>query len=324
MHLLYDVSSGSLQFEGEATVELTFAAWTASAEAGFDEGVWDEQAFDLCWSQDAVEIGSTVRFEPDKDRFRDWKTTIAWTFGAVDLKLAHNLTRTRNWVTLEADWASDPLEIDTRIRLRSTECAPLVLYDAAVEATFSLCGADTSIGIEFDDDGFDALTLDIEELVVDRLSWLSLDLKAERTLSETTIEIDPSIELGAATCLTFEAEAAGGSGLVGALRVVEAALECDFPWAVIEATVYLDPDDWIADRYAATLTLETEGSLAPERVIETETTLFWNGLPAPNIARIASSLDLELTENISTWLELDIDVETAGLDNISAGIELEW
>jgi hypothetical protein len=325
--LRYNVSSGSLQHEGEATVELTFATWEASAELGFDEGIWDDLTFEVLWSEEAVEIASALRFEPDMDRFRDWKTSIAWTFGAVDIELAHNLTRTRNWLTLEADWVFDTVEIDTRVRLRSTGCGrPHLLYDAEAKAEFTLCGTDTSIEVEFDHDGFDALTLTIEELVIDRIPWLSLDIEATRTATETTIEIDPSVELGAAACLTFDAEVTGSDAFVGALQLVEASLECDVPWAAIEATVYLDPDDWIDDRYAATLTLETEGSLAQERAIETETMLFWTCVPTPNLmlARMMHWIQLELSERISVWLELDIDVELAGLDSIAAGAELTW
>ena len=96
-------------------MHLTLGAWKASAEAGCDEGVWDEQTFEVLWAEEALEIESTVRFEPDKHRFKDWKTEVAWSFGAVDLELEHKLTRPRNWLALEVDWASDALEIDTRV-----------------------------------------------------------------------------------------------------------------------------------------------------------------------------------------------------------------
>jgi len=322
--LLYDVSSGSLQPEGEATVELTFATWKASAELGFDEGVWDALTFEVLWSEEAFEIESRLRFEPDKDRFRDWKTSVVWIFGEVSLKLEHDLTRTRDWLALETDWASDAVDMDTRVRFRSGDCEPLAFYDAEAKAAFSVCGTDTSIEVEIDDDGFDALTLTIEKLIIDRLPWLSLDLEVGRTLTGTTIEIDPSIELGEVLCLEFEAEISGAGGLMEGLSLTEAKLEGTIGSTGIEATVYLDPDDWIDDRYAATLILETEGSLAPERAIETETTLFWSGSPAPNLARITPLVRLELSERASAWLELDIDVESPALVNITAGAELTW
>ena len=325
--IVYSPATGTLQVGSELTVNLTLGNWTASTETVIEADAWEEQTFAIGWEIEQIEIDSTLRFEPDEDRFKDWTTGVEWTFGSLDMDFEYKLTRTRGWMSLDVDWASDRAEIDTRVRFRSTGPGrPHLFYDADIEIGFSLCYAETSIVIEMDDDGFDALTLEIDELTIARLPWLTIDIEMERTLTERTFEVEPSIILGGTFCFEIEAVGDGDDHILSDVRLTEFGFEWDgFP-IEIGATVYLDPDDWIDDQYAATLELTLEFEATPDSMIKTEVTFLWAGAPASGykLARIAPSIRLELGDRLAVGLDIDMDLSSRQLNRIGLGIELAW
>jgi len=321
----YDTLSRVVYLEAEMAAELALGDWEASLKTTLDEDIWDGLAFEITRDCESLEIGSRVRFEPHKDRFRDWRTEIAWALDALEIEIEHTLTRTRQWLTLQAAWAPGPLEIAARSRLRSTVCKPLVFYDARIQAEFPLCEMDTAIEVEVNEDGFDAATFELDDLVLARLPWLSLDVEVQRTVEGKILKISPTVTLGEMTCIELELEAHEGAGLAGALRLTELAFDFTLASVDVDATVLANPDDWIDDQYAASLTLEAEADLPRERRLETEITLFWEGAsPESGVTRAMLLARFEPLEWISAWLEMDTRSGSGNLDSIALGAEISW
>ena len=317
-----DASSGVVCIEGEMAAELALGYWVASAETTLGEGIWDGLSFEITRVCEPFEVGSRVRFEPHKNRFRDWRTGIAWEGDALAIEIEHKLTRTRRWFTLEVDWASALLEINARARLRSKPCERLTFYDARIQAEFPLWAIDTAIEIDISEDGFDAATLELDDLIIAPLPWLSLDLDIERALGGKTLRIEPTVTLGEMAWIEFEIETHES---IGTLRLTELAF--DFTLAAIdfEAIVLADPDDWIDDQYAASLTLKAEADLPQERHLEAEIILFWKGAsPEGGIARATLLARFEPLEWISAWLQMDIRSGSGNLYSIALGTKFSW
>lgn len=107
-------ATGTWSIETDFIVELEFADWIAVARTVFEDGAWKKQDFEIKGEFGDVDLESDLRFEPYKNRFRDWITKF------------------------EREW--DVVEIDTFFRLRAPSggCA-LVFYDAGLEVAFDWC-----------------------------------------------------------------------------------------------------------------------------------------------------------------------------------------
>ncbi|MCK5586837.1 hypothetical protein KAJ02_12265 [Candidatus Bipolaricaulota bacterium] len=149
-------ATGTWSIETDFIVELEFADWIAVARTVFEDGAWKKQDFEIKGEFGDVDLESDLRFEPYKNRFRDWITKFEWESDELEFALTTKLTRTNDWLIFEIEREWNVVEIDTSFRLRvpSGGCA-LLFYDAGLDVAFDWYEIETYLQAAFDDDGFD-------------------------------------------------------------------------------------------------------------------------------------------------------------------------
>lgn len=322
----------TLRLDAEIEIELADEDWSATATTGIEATSWDEQSFGVELGFDRFALDSTLRFEPDRHRFRDWKTEFTWENAGWDVEIESKLTRTRRWLTVDLEWTrtdhrrSGTLELGGRLRFRGVDLGNhLLFYDLRIDGETALLGVDAEFELDITPDGFDEATIDLSGLMIPRIPWLSFDLEAERTTTGRTIEIEAAVDLGEETCLWLEGGAASGP-ILQPLRLAEVTLESEIGPIELDAVARLDPDDWIDDVYPFTLGLSFETEIRPDRDAGAEFVLFWlgdaDGRMTPG--RAAATLELELTDRLDVFFELDVTRRPDGPRTILAGIEHAW
>lgn len=87
-------ATGTWSIETDFIVELEFADWIAVARTVFEDGAWKKQDFEIKGEFGDVDLESDLRFEPYKNRFRDWITKFEWESDELEFALTTKLTRT--------------------------------------------------------------------------------------------------------------------------------------------------------------------------------------------------------------------------------------
>ena len=218
--------------ETDFTVAMTMNTWIAETRSVFEDDEWVKQDIGVETELGSVSIESKLRFEPYKNRFRDWINKVEWESTELTFTATTKLTRTTDWVVFEFEHEEDKLEIDVSARLRapSGSCSP-VFYDATVDLSFPWCGVDTDLEIAIDDDGFDEWVLELSDLTLAQIPWCTFDLEFTRTAEETAVEITPSATLESSLCaasldIEFEGEFPNEPNLLP-LTITEAVLSYD-------------------------------------------------------------------------------------------------
>ena len=194
-------ATGTWSIETDFTLGCALTNWAAESRTLIENDEWENQDFELTGSIAGINIESDLRFEPYKDRFRDWITEFDWETEQLMLTLTTKLTRTTDWLILELARDGDTVEIDTSFRLRApTGACGLLFYDASVDLAFEWCGIETDLEITLDDDGFDELVLELKDMVHPRIPWAAFDLEVTRTVSKTAIELSPELALTTPWC----------------------------------------------------------------------------------------------------------------------------
>ena len=322
-----DLDTGLLLADGELVSALSWSEWQMEACSEIDDSVWDLQSLSVIAERDPWELESTLRVDTDTLRFRDWKTEIVYDRGIWEAELELKLTRTQSWLVFDAEREGDTVELNTRLRLRSSSsCKAWDFYDARLRIDGSLCESlEASAEIEFDCSGFAQQSLTLEELTVPGLPWLQIELEFERSPERTTIGIDPTVELGEELCLETEMEIKAQGDLLTSLRILECSMACDLGAWELDAIVLWDPDDWIDDRFCTRLSLEGEWESMECRALELSIDLYGRGelTHAVHLAQVTLEAEAELTDHVSGTMGLVLDLDDPAANRLLLGIDLD-
>ncbi len=305
---------------------MEFVDWIVAARAVFEDGAWEKQDFEVVGSIGDFEVESDLRFEPYKNRFKDWITEFEWELDELVFTLTTKLTRTTDWLIFEIEREWDDVEIDTSFRLRAPSggCA-LLFYDAGLDLAFDWYGIETDLEVAFDDDGFDEFVVEFSDLNLTQIPWLTFDLEITWTLEKITVELSPDVVLESSLCaatfdLEFEASFPNEPNLLP-ISIDEACLTWDIEEWEIEANVYFNPDEWIDDVYwleveaNATFDLDTCGE------VSLDLTFLWT---ESKLGRARSVLTYEPVEKFSIAIEWDIHLNDERLDRLALELQTEW
>lgn len=321
----YDDALGDVGFDLAADVTFPLGAWALLAELCIESGVWEDLALTASLECDLAEIESTLRIEPDRVRFKDWKTSFEFAFGATDLGLVWKLTRSSRWFTLEAESGNPSIDLEGRVRLRATKCDALAFHDARLEVEAPIACAELDLTAEITDDGFDEASLEIADLSIPPFPWIELDVEAEITVVGASWEIDPSFEVHACEGFDIEVSADSGDGL-GSLNVTRIGVEWEIPSVTMEVQLLPDTEEWIDDRYAMSAHLELKGSSETAPGLDAlEARILWLGDDSDVWAdRFAVTADIELDADLFLHLSVDTAVPPTMSAQLSVGFEIAW
>jgi len=318
--------TGTWLIETDFTVEMEFIDWITAARTVFEDGAWEKQDFEVVGSIGDFEVESDLRFEPYKNRFKDWITEFEWELDELAFTLTTKLTRTTDWLIFEIEREWDVVEIDTSFRLRAPSggCA-LVFYDAGLEVAFDWCEIETDMEVAIDDDGFDEFIAEFSELALAQIPWFTFDLEITRTLVDTTVKLSPNIVLENPLCagtldLEFEGSFPNEPNLLP-ISIDEVSLTWETDEWEIEANVYLNPDEWIDDLYWLEVESEAAFDLDTCGDVSLDLTLLWTETA---LGRAQSALTYEPGDKFSIAIISDIDLNTGQMDRLALELQTEW
>ena len=305
---------------------MEFVDWIVAARAVFEDGAWEKQDFEVVGNIGDFEVESDLRFEPYKNRFKNWITEFEWESDELALTLTTKLTRTTDWLIFEIEREWDAVEIDTSFRLRapSGECA-LLFYDAGVDVVFDWCGIETDLEVAFDDDGFDEFVVEFSDLTLTQIPWLTFDLEITRTLEKITVELSPDAVLESLSCAgNFEVEFEGSFPNelnLFPISIDEASLAWDIEEWEIEANVYFNPDEWIDDLYWLEVKAQTVFDLDTRGEVSLDLTFLWT---ESKLGRMRPVLTYEPSDKHSIAIDWDIDLDVGRMNRLALELQTEW
>lgn len=324
--LALDVSTETWSTETGFTVELSLGDCLTAARSVFEDDSWKKQEFEVEATIANFTIESGLRFEPYKDRFKDWITEVEWETDLLVLTLTTKLTRTTDWLMFEIEHEGEMLEIETAIRFRSpSDSCKSVFYDASVDLQFDWCGIDTDLEIAINDDGFDEMVLDLSELALVQIPWFTFDLEFTRTAEKTMVKLSPDMVLleswGSGWCeLEIEGDFTNSSSL-HSLVITEAVLTWEVEEWELEATAILNPSDWISKTYWLVVQAEAGIDLGDCGEVLLELTFLWTEI---DLGRARWAMAYEPYESFTITIEGDLDLENGELDRSALSVEIEW
>ncbi len=252
--LTADLAPASIELKTDFTVGLALGEWEMRTRTVVDRGAWRQQNLTLLCAFGQVDIKSDLRFEPHLHRFRDWVTRLRWRDNAKTLTLTPKLTRSTNWLILEAEHTAGIGELSARARWRArTGSCVLVFHDTQFEIASSWCGVDSEVEIALNQGGFDEFTLSLSDLTFDTAPWLLLDLELAHSVDDTVITVTHNLLMPVTLCsdaleLTLLTTWDGPLALSG-LRISKAMLSWAIDDCTLEITACLDEETWIRKTY---------------------------------------------------------------------------
>ena len=318
--------TGTWTLETDLTMTLTLGDWELSTRTLFDDTEWSLQSFTVETVFDTWDLESEIRFEPDRHRFRDWISEFAWSSDPWSLELTAKLTRTTDWLIFEAGYEACPIEVDTSFRLRAPSGAcGLFFYDAEFEFGFDVCGVEAEVEVDIDDDGFDELTLTLEEIALPRIPWAQVDIEFEVSIAETDFEVSPEILLGLSWCeACIDLDLEGGFPKVPGLLPLtfeEFDLEWDVGDFTFEATAYGDPADWVDHLYWLETDAEIDIGVDPCGELAVGFTGWWT---QTQIGEVAAEIVYEITEGFAVGLLGTVDCIAHAIEVLGVVLTVSW
>jgi len=309
--------------ETQFDLEWTSAPWGLALETTFNGSEWDELKIAAEGHLGDLAIDSELAFEPDKNRWKHSQIEIEWTEDSMTLEVTAKPSRTTDWLTLEMEHESELVDVDARLRLRApTGSCTYVFYDADLGAAFTWCGIDSEVALAFDDDGFDELTFEWSDVVLAAFPWVFFDVEVAIDLAKWEVEVDPMLRLAIEGCLEIEIEAAlHGFPHLGQVRETEIVASWECGPCETEATIRLDPDDWIDDLYWLEIEADVEIDLAPCGELAATLVLDWTQVA---LGQIEVECTWSPTERISFGAVGARDLGTGQLEEVSFSLEFEW
>lgn len=321
-----DLPTETWSTETDFTAEITFGSWIAKTRSVFEDDEWKKQDFEVKATLGDFSIESDLRFEPYKDRFRDWITKVEWEADELALTLTTKLTRTSDWMIFEIEREWDVIEIDTSFRLRapSGSCS-LAFYDADLDIEFDWCGIETDLEIAIDDDGFDEFVVEFSDLSLERVPWFTFDLEFARTVETTGVKLSSDIVLESPWCAgTLGLELGGdlpNEPNLFPISITEASLAWEIGEWEIKATAALDPNNWIAGLYWLEIEAEAAFDLDTCGELFLDLTFLWT---ETILGRSQFAIAYEPGEVFSIAMNADIDLDTGQLDRLGLELQIEW
>lgn len=312
--------------EVDLSVEIAIGDWIAELRSVFKNIDWTKQDFSVEGTFGNFYIDSDLRFEPYKNRFKDWITEIEWDTDVLTLTVVTKLTRTTDWMIIEIEREWDMIEVSTSLRWRApTDSCSLVFYDADVELKFDWCGVETDLEISVDDDGLDEVVAEFSDLALARISWCTFDLEFTRTNDKTAVKLAPSATLETSWCeasfdLEFEGEFPNAPHLLP-LMINEAVASWEIGEWDLELTAILEPSNWIAKTYWLELEADIDIDLGCCGEASLELTWLWT---ESTLGRSRFVLSYESEPSLSMAIECDVDLEDGELDQIALTVGTEW
>jgi len=244
--VLFDAEAGRFEAHADLSLDWSFANGVMSAAATLSSDGWKKQTVRVEYEADRFEGCSTTTFEPYKNRFKEWKTTLAWELGNTEVELETRITRTTRWVTLDVERESDVADGAVSIRLRAPSgTGSFAFYDTEFTLDFRVCDVDVEAELTFDVSGFDELVVTLPALPINRLPGCEMQLEFVNTLAVRAIQLSFDIDKNADCFFEFDIRIdTPGTGILSGFTIDSVSIACERADVELEASAYFGPAHW--------------------------------------------------------------------------------
>jgi len=328
-------------FSSTLTVDYTLGTWTFRSLTQIDLTGWSSQVFSANGTIGAVTAASHLAFDPKNAAFSYWNTSVTVTLAGVDFTGTSNLTSTGIGWTLGARGSIDDVTLSGTAYFNEDA-------DGVVQTgSYTLCITRADFDIQFPfgcidpiditsgfsaTDGFEGLSVNLNNVVWDQFPAIVFDIKIEFTLQTEgkTLTITPTLNLEPG-CITLYGEILTGTSTLEITGIHFYGVSLQFSW---EGTSFASYSSFDPDKNS---TVTGKSDYWEKFVIETTNDSCCGGSLQFDISTYFQSGSVALFD----WGETDIDLAVGigsnitvktgtvftaqnGLEEWEVGIELDW
>jgi len=226
----------ALDFTTDLTVNYEVGGWTFTSTTRFDDDGWADQTFAAGGVLGSFTFSSTANFDPS-GAFEglDIATGIALAGIAFDLDF--------DWFDYDIELTIGgrgttglvDIDIDVTFGGDDNDVCDLNWAELQVEASYAFCCGEIRSTIEFDCDGFEHITFEVQRITIPNLSWFTLSALIRFELETKSLVISPTFDFGADLCFEVYAsqDVTGGTApgevlILGDFYISGLKLECEF------------------------------------------------------------------------------------------------
>jgi len=215
--ILIDPQTNSIQafldFTTDLTVTYEIGGWAFTSFTALDDTGWIDQTFSAGGVLGAYSFGSTLDFDP-AGAFESWEVTAGISMGGMTFDLDFELVEQDVELVLGASGSTGLVEIDisTTFGGDDNDICDFIWAGLEASAEFVFCCADVTAEIEFDCDGFESLTFDVDGIAIPNLPWLTIDAQLEFQTESKILTLSPSLDFGSHTCFDIYVYQANSGG----------------------------------------------------------------------------------------------------------------
>ncbi len=328
-------------FSSTLTVDYTVGTWTFRSLSQVDLSGWKSQVFSATGTIGAVSASSHLALDPQSAAFSYWNTSTTVTIAGVSLTGISNLTSTGIGWTIGAKGSLDNVTLQATAYFNENSsgevqtgyalCFSRAVFD--VQFPFGCVDpVDISVGFSTTD-GFDGLTVNLNDIVWDQFPTIAFDIKIEFSLQTEgkVLTITPTLNFPSDGCIILYGEILTGTSVLQITGIHIYGVSLQYSWNGTSFATYssFDPDKNSSvtgkSDYWEKFSIESAGDSCCGGGIQFDIdTYFESG----SVALFDwGETDLTLTLGVGSNITVTAGtVFTAqnGFEELSAGLELNW
>lgn len=323
--LLLDVEARRLEAETTVSVDWTFANGAVSSTTDLSGDGWTKQTIRVEYQANRFEARSTTTFEPHKNRFKEWKTTLVWEAGETHIEVEARITRTTRWATLDLEREGKLSDGALCVRLRAPSgSGAFAFYDTKVMVESAAWGVEFEAEATFTSQGLDDLCITLSELRIERLPAWDLQFEFIQTTTARLLALSVNVDTDAASCLALDIELdSPATGRFSELSVSSLSVSCQGLDAHCEASAYFGPAHWKQDDVWLIAEIEKQIAFASCGRLRLEASAAFAAGHGSRPISITQELAVEPCDALDLSLVIEQN-ESGRLDSLSFQANLVW
>jgi len=204
-----------LDFSTDLTVTYEIAGWAFTSFTQLDDTGWIDQTFSAGGVLGAYSFGSSLDFDP-AGSFESWEVTAGVSTAGMTFDSSFTLIEQDVTLTLGGRGSTGLVEVDVETTFGGddNDICDLIWSGLDVTVEFLFCCAEVTSTIEFNCDGFEYLTFDVDGIQIPNLPWLVIDAELAFDLQSKSLTLSPGFDFGTYLCFDIyvSPESSGGKG----------------------------------------------------------------------------------------------------------------
>jgi hypothetical protein len=343
------VSPVSILISSELTVTYTVSGWTFESYSKLTEAGWTKQHFDVSGALGAFTLGSTLTFTPAPvPAFTKWVVTGGLSLAGVTFDGTFTLVPGDTKFVLVGAGSAGTVGVEATVTFggNADGICDFNWSGVVIDVTFPFCCADVTAEIAFDCLGFDYVTLEVTDIAIPALPWVTLDALLTFQTGSKTLVLTPNFDFGATVCFDLyitQAVIDAPYITLGNITIEGIGLECEIGgvtftgiswWGVEETSPVGTPGRYLYDLkpgllngtpYWEAYQIKTtdDGCCGPFGF--DVTVFFLDAGMLFDVAEVDANMSIQIATQFTFSMGIDIDLtDTPAFTSWSLGFLVEW